>query len=97
MIYNIRFEEIDDLLFCGDIHGEFETIVYKLNQYSNTVLIVCGDIGMGFHKDDYYHTLFKKLNSKLSKQNNNLILFRGNHDDPAYFTGSFEKHTHIHS
>ncbi|MDL2251778.1 hypothetical protein LJC12_02900 [Odoribacter sp. OttesenSCG-928-J03] len=52
MLNNIRFENTDALLFCGDIHGEFETIVYKLNQYNNAVLIVCGDIGMGFHKDE---------------------------------------------
>lgn len=75
MINNIRFEDIDVLLFCGDIHGEFESISYKLNQYNNAVLIVCGDIGMGFHKDDYYYSLFKKLNNKLSKQNNYLLLF----------------------
>lgn len=93
---NIRFEGIDNLLFCGDIHGEFETIVYKLNQYENTVLIVCGDIGMGFYKDEYYYSLFKKLNSKLSKQNNHLLLFRGNHDDPAFFSGSFKKYPHIY-
>lgn len=96
MLHNIRFENIDTLLFCGDIHGEFEAIVFKLNRYSNAVLVVCGDIGMGFHKEEYYLTLFKKLNLKLSKKNNYLLLFRGNHDDPAYFDGSFKKYKHIY-
>lgn len=96
MINNIRLEEIDNLLFCGDIHGEFPSIVYMLNQYENAVLIVCGDIGMGFHADDYYYTLFKTLNSKLSKHNNYLLLFRGNHDDPTFFNGSFKKYPQIH-
>ncbi|MDH6304218.1 DNA repair exonuclease SbcCD nuclease subunit [Parabacteroides sp. PF5-5] len=96
MLNNIRFENIDALLFCGDIHGEFETIVYKLNQYDNAVLIVCGDIGMGFYKNEYYLTLFRKLNLRLSKKNNHLVMFRGNHDDPDFFNGSFKKHKHIH-
>lgn len=95
MINNYCFENIESLLFCGDIHGDFETIVYKLNQYSNAVLVVCGDIGMGFYKDEYYSTLFRKLNLKLSKSNNYLLLFRGNHDDPAYFNNSFNKYKHI--
>ena len=45
MLSNIRFENIDALLFCGDIHGEFETIVYKLNQYDNAVIIKRKDNG----------------------------------------------------
>lgn len=50
----ITLENIKTLVFSGDIHGEFETIVYKLNNYTETVLIVCGDIGMGFHRGNYY-------------------------------------------
>ena len=96
MTNNIRFENIQSLCFSGDIHGEFETIVYKLNQFTDTVLIVCGDIGMGFHKDEYYFALFKKLNLKLSKNNNYLVMFRGNHDNPAFFDGTFKKYKHIH-
>jgi len=92
----IKFKNIKTLVFSGDIHGEFETIVYKLNNYTETVLIVCGDIGMGFHRGNYYITLFKKLNLKLSKTGNHLVMFRGNHDDPEYFNGTFAKYKHIH-
>lgn len=96
MINSLLFNNIKSLVFSGDIHGEFETIVYKLNNYTETVLTVCGDIGMGFHKDDYYLTLFKKLNLKLSKTANHLVMFRGNHDNPDYFNGSFKKYNHLH-
>lgn len=92
MINSLSFNNIQTLVFSGDIHGEFETMVYKLNNYTETVLIVCGDIGMGFHKDEYYLTLFKKLNLKLSKTGNHLVMFRGNHDNPDYFNGSFTKY-----
>jgi DNA repair exonuclease SbcCD nuclease subunit len=92
----LQFDNIQSLVFSGDIHGEFESIVYKLNNYTQTVLIVCGDIGMGFHKDEYYFTLFRKLNLKLSKTGNHLVMFRGNHDNPDHFDGSFKKYKHLH-
>jgi DNA repair exonuclease SbcCD nuclease subunit len=96
MMNSINFENIQSLIFSGDIHGEFETIVYKLNNYTDAVLIVCGDIGMGFHNDENYYLLFRKLNLKLSKMNNHLVMFRGNHDNPDYFNGSFKKYKYIH-
>jgi DNA repair exonuclease SbcCD nuclease subunit len=85
-----------NLVFCGDIHGEFESAVYKLSNCAETVLIVCGDAGMGFYKDEYYFTLFRKLNLKLSKAGNHLVMFRGNHDNPDCFDGSFRKYRHLH-
>jgi hypothetical protein len=39
MINTLRLENTQELFFSGDIHGEFETIVFKLNQLSDTVLI----------------------------------------------------------
>lgn len=87
---------MQSLIFSGDIHGNFETIVYKLNNYSGTVLIVCEDTGMGFYKDEYYVTLFNKLHPKLSKTGNHLFVFRCNHDNPDYFNGSFRKYKHLH-
>jgi hypothetical protein len=96
MISSLSFPQSRALAFSGDIHGDFETIVYRLNNYSDTVLIVCGDIGMGFHKDEYYFLIFKKLNLKLSRNNNHLVMFRGNHDNPEYFNGNFKKYHHIH-
>lgn len=95
-MHKLTFNNKQSLIISGDIHGEFEAIVYKLNNYAETVLIVCGDIGMGFHKDEDYHTLFKKLNLKLSKKGNQLVMFRGNHDNPDYFNGSFKTYKHLH-
>ena len=40
-----------DLYFCGDIHGEFRTLVWTaLEKYriKNSDIIVLGDFGMGF-------------------------------------------------
>lgn len=82
-----------NIICVGDIHGEFNTFRYLIkNKYeiTDSIIILCGDIGMGFHKPNYYKVEFEKLNN-IAKITNNLILgVRGNHDDPAYFDGSFE-------
>ena len=45
------YSEAKQVVVCGDIHGAFETLVYKsCVQYSmtDTVIIVAGDCGFGF-------------------------------------------------
>ena len=76
-------------IFGGDIHGQFEAFVHTLvNQYElkDINFVICGDFGVGFHKENYYTTIFKKLNKKLKKNNINIYAFRGNHDNPEYFS-----------
>lgn len=77
------------VVVCGDIHGEFETLVYnlKINNITNSLIIVAGDCGFGFHKASYYDMLYKRLAPKLRTQGNIIFYVRGNHDDPAYFDG----------
>ena len=78
-----------NVVICGDIHGEFETLVYnlKINNMTDSLIIVAGDCGFGFHKASYYDMLYKRLAPKLRTQGNIIFFVRGNHDDPAYFDG----------
>lgn len=72
----------------GDCHGNFRTLVNSIcNQYkmTGTLVIVCGDIGIGFHKRGYYTDEFKWMQERLARCGNCLVMFRGNHDDPDYF------------
>jgi len=103
MVNVLTFSDVEILNVVGDIHGKFETLEYNINRrylIENSVNIVLGDCGIGFHKDEYYLQLFKRLNTKFKKQNNHIIMFRGNHDSPEYFNGKknklFEKFSHIH-
>lgn len=73
----------------GDIHGQFEEFVYCItvrHNLSDINIIICGDFGIGFYKKNYYTTIFKKLNKRLKKNNIHIYAFRGNHDDPEYFS-----------
>lgn len=87
--YNLySYPEAKNVVVCGDIHGEFNTMIYKLcvqYQMTDTLLIVAGDCGFGFAKPGFYENIFRFNTSRLSKANNWVVLVRGNHDDPAYF------------
>lgn len=77
-----------NLYFTGDIHGEFRKLVWSLTQQwhlTDCVVVVCGDIGMGFYKRGYYSTEFQHLQEKLAANDITLVMFRGNHDYPSYF------------
>lgn len=86
---NIVESDKKNVVICGDIHGEFETLVYnlKINNIMDSLIIVAGDCGFGFHKVSYYDILYKRLAPKLRTQGNIIFFVRGNHDDPAYFDG----------
>lgn len=76
---------------CGDSHGAFELIKYKIKQNDiiDSAIIIAGDCGFGFEKEKYYvDTVYNNLLKKeLSERNITLIFLRGNHDDPEYFNG----------
>lgn len=82
------YPEAQSIIVCGDIHGEFNTLIFKLCiQYgmTDTLLIVAGDCGFGFDKPGYYENVFRHNSARLTKANNWIAMVRGNHDDPAYF------------
>lgn len=55
------------------------------NYYNDSVIIVCGNCGIGSKSMKYYDEVFGKFNEVL-KANNCFVLFvRGNNDDPSFF------------
>lgn len=75
------------IIFVGDIHGEFATMRFKLETagVQDAYIIQVGDFGMGFHKPGFYAQALERLNDFLLESNNHLYAIRGNHDDPDYF------------
>ena len=95
-VYN---SETNNIFFAGDIHGEFQTINVSINQYnlSDCAIVFCGDIGIGFEKEEYYIQTFNKLTKVLKKKNIHLYMFRGNHDSKDFFNGEhFNDFKYIH-
>lgn len=96
---NIYKLENDDVFFCGDLHGLFEEINVTIHKYNlnDCSIVFCGDIGIGFEKEEYYRQVFNHLTKTLRRKNIYLYMFRGNHDDKSFFDGNhFKKHKYIH-
>lgn len=85
--FNLKDRE--SIVVCGDIHGEFSSLVHKVissNRISHAAVIVAGDCSFGFYRFNYYNDLYKlKLHRKLSDADVQIFMMRGNHDDPEYF------------
>lgn len=97
-----NYDNIDRVLFVGDIHGEFlelfNIIKYGISSnnkrkrkgeqqgYNNSIIIVAGDCGFGFNKLTYYEQIFSDFEKLLEASNTHVIFVRGNHDDPSYFS-----------
>ena len=87
-IKTYSFPEAKNIVVCGDIHGEFNAVIFKLcvqYQMTDTLLIVAGDCGFGFEKPGYYDIIYNRNSARLSKANNWILMIRGNHDAPSYF------------
>ena len=89
------YPEAKSVVVSGDIHGDFNELVYKLciqYQMTDTLLVVAGDCGFGFEKKAYYEQMYRKNAKRLNEANNWIVFVRGNHDNPAYFDGTTFKH-----
>lgn len=94
-IYTLSFPEARNIVVSGDIHGDFNLLVYKLcvqYQMKDTVLIVAGDCGFGFEKKEYYEQMARRNAKRMNEANNWIVFVRGNHDNPLYFDGKQFKH-----
>lgn len=85
----IKSIKTKSLYVVGDIHGNFGTLINTIKEkgINDSVIILCGDCGIGFEFPEYYKDLFRYYNSVFKERNNICIMLRGNHDDPSYFNG----------
>ena len=79
-IFTLSFPETQSIVVSGDIHGDFNQLVYKLCvQYRmrDTVLIVAGDCGFGFEKKESYENMVKRNAKRMNEANNRIVFVRG--------------------
>lgn len=76
------------VVFLGDVHNYSKIPTYiDTIKLSDCDLIQVGDFGVGVDGNDL--SRLKELNDYLVSKNIILHVCRGNHDNPAYFDGSF--------
>ena len=86
-----QFPDVETLVVSGDIHGDYGFFMSRImNEYKleNALIIVAGDCGFGFYRRGYYENMIQKYHKRLAKNNNYVLFLRGNHDNPAYFSGN---------
>ena len=89
---NLTQKKTTSTIFVGDIHGAFKTFHHNLKQKDirDAIVFLCGDIGFGFYKPNYYTTEIGDIQDTLQERNIYVIAIRGNHDDPHYFTNDLK-------
>lgn len=85
----LSFPEVQSIVFCGDIHGDFIALVDMLRQKDihDALIVIAGDCGFGFETPEYYEDTYQKILRHLQAYNLWIVMLRGNHDNPAYFNG----------
>lgn len=80
------------IFVVGDLHDHNDIIPNYIrdNDLDNCAIIVAGDFGIGFDREAKEIRKLKYLNDRLKNTNSDLFVVRGNHDDPAYFTGKYD-------
>ena len=78
------------LLFCGDIHDNYDAIPnFIRDQGLDTCAVFqAGDFGIGFEPILKEERRLENLNKRMKHSNSDLFAIRGNHDKPIYFDGT---------
>lgn len=66
-------------------HYKYDFRSRNSQEMKDCVIVVAGDCGFGFSKEEYYHQIFNKYMPLLERNNIFIYFVRGNHDDPSYF------------
>lgn len=85
------FPEARSIVVVGDIHGDFNKMIYKCcvrYKVRDTLIVVAGDCGFGFERPGYYEYVYERNRRFLGGANCWVAMVRGNHDNPAYFNGT---------
>lgn len=79
------------IYIVGDIHGKFQELEQIIHRHDihDCYLICVGDLGIGFQHRIPEARMRVKLRDYFASRAIEFLSIRGNHDDPAFFSGCF--------
>lgn len=88
-----------NIILVGDIHGKFEDFINKIERLDlkETLIFQTGDFGAGFggnsntREGKYFLSMLNKIDNVLKERDCGLVVVRGNHDNPSYFCGLYNR------
>jgi Icc-related predicted phosphoesterase len=82
------------LLFLGDIHGNFNYVKWYIETYKldDCLIVQVGDFGIGFNTKHKDMDILTDLDNFLNRHKINMVVWRGNHDNPKFFDGHLSNH-----
>lgn len=82
----------NSFVVVGDTHGVHKVIIDTIEKTDirDTTLLHVGDFGVGFMEEYKDRSNMELLNNVLQEHNNQMYVIRGNHDNPAYFDGTWD-------
>jgi predicted phosphodiesterase len=81
----LREKEMSNVICIGDVHGEWEELMDQIRkaEIEGANLLQVGDFGLGFREWSEELLVLYKLDAFLERTQNQLLVIRGNHDDPS--------------
>jgi len=82
-------EEYESIYLLGDLHGKWNVILNSIDRYGceNGYIIQVGDFGVGFAASHREEEELFPISEALLDNGLELLVIRGNHDDPELFDG----------
>lgn len=85
MVTEFDYKTYSKIAFIGDIHSRLSDVKKQMAEYSDTLFVCTGDFMLGVKSFDTDIETLENIEYSLAKNNNVLLLIRGNHDNPKYF------------
>lgn len=93
----MKLEKPEHLLICGDIHGQWKTLIQIIIQKGfkdkRGIVIIAGDCGIFSEKTQYWENINKVISQRIPGFQ--IICIRGNHDNPERFDSSEIWYSHL--
>ena len=71
--FTLSFSEAKGLVISGDVHGDFNQLVFNLcgpSRRRDTRRLVAGDCGFGFEKRESYENMVRRNVKRMNEANN---------------------------